>query len=163
MGLIDTEPPKPGWRFRSFVAARHLPGLGAALGWAAGKPRVVRSRAVFGDAFADRSLLGGEFTEFFLTPLHESPLHRAAAVKLLRSFDMTHVTDLPGIHRRIDVPVQLVWGEQDPFFPVDRARAMVADFPDARIEVIEGAGLFSHEERPAEVARALLPVLTGTG
>ncbi len=160
MGLINTEPPDPSWRFKSFIASRHLPGLSAGLGWVAGKPRIVRSRAVFGDAFADRSLLGGEFTEFFLAPLHESRLHRDAAVKLLRSFDMQHVTDLAAIHRRIDVPVQLVWGDKDPFFPVDRAKAMVAGFPDARIEVIEGAGLFSHEERPAEVASALLPTLT---
>jgi pimeloyl-ACP methyl ester carboxylesterase len=162
MGLINTEPPDPSWRFKSFIAARHLPGLSAGLGWVAGKPRIVRSKAVFGDAFADRSLLGGEFTEFFLTPLHESRLHRDAAVKLLRSFDMSDVTDLADIHRRIDVPVQLVWGDRDPFFPVDRARAMVAGFPDARIEVIAGAGLFSHEERPAEVAAALLPTLAGT-
>ena len=162
MGLINTEPPDPSWRFKSFIASRHLPGLSAGLGWVAGKPRIVRSKAVFGDAFADRSLLGGEFTEFFLTPLHESKLHRDAAVKLLRSFDMKHVTDLPRVHRRLDVPVQLVWGDKDPFFPVARAKAMVAEFPDARIEVVEGAGLFSHEERPADVARALLPTLTGT-
>jgi pimeloyl-ACP methyl ester carboxylesterase len=162
MGLINTEPADPGWRFTSFIAARHLPGLSAGLGWVAGKPRLVRSKAVFGDAFADRSLLGGEFTEFFLAPLHEIPARREAAVKLLRSFDMQLVTDLPGVHRRLDVPVQLVWGDKDPFFPVARAKAMVAEFPDARIEVIEGAGLFSHEERPAEVARALLPTLTGT-
>jgi pimeloyl-ACP methyl ester carboxylesterase len=161
MGLINTEPSDPSWRFKSFIAARHLPGLSAGLGWVAGKPRLVRSKAVFGDAFVDRSLLGGEFAEFFLAPLHESRLHRDAAVKLLRSFDMQHVTDLPGVHRRLDVPVQLVWGDQDPFFPVARAKAMVAEFPDARIEVIEGAGLFSHEERPADVARALLPTLTG--
>jgi pimeloyl-ACP methyl ester carboxylesterase len=75
---------------------------------------------------------------------------------------MKHVADLRGVHRRLDVPVQLVWGDKDPFFPVARAKAMVAEFPDARIEVIEGAGLFSHEERPADVARALLPTLTGT-
>lgn len=162
MGLIDTELPNPGWRFRSFVAARHLPGLDAGLGWVAGRPRIVRSRAVFGDAFADRSLLEGEFTEFFLAPLHERPLHRAAAVKVLRSFDMDHVDALADVHRRIDVPVQLVWGQKDPFFPVEPARAMVDDFPDARIEVVEDAGLFCHEERPAEVARALLPTLTGT-
>lgn len=162
MGLINTEPPNPGWRFTSFIASRHLPGLGAGLGWVAGKPRIVRSRAVFGDAFADRSLLDGEFTEFFLAPLHESRLHRDAAVKLLRSFDMQHVTDLPDIHRRIDVPVQLVWGDRDPFFPVDRARVMVGGFPDARLAVIEGAGLFSHEERPADVAAALLPTLTAS-
>lgn len=162
MGLINTEPSDPSWRFKSFIAARHLPGLSAGLGWVAGKPRLVRSKAVFGDAFADRSLLGGEFAEFFLERLHESKLHRDAAVKLLRSFDMQHVSDLPGVHRRLDVPVQLVWGDKDPFFPVARAKAMVAEFPDARIEVIEGAGLFSHEERPADVARALLPTLTGT-
>ena len=162
MGLINTEPPDPSWRFKSFIASRYLPGLSAGLGWVAGKPRIVRSKAVFGDAFADRSLLGGEFTEFFLTPLHESKLHRDAAVKLLRSFDMKHVTGLRGVHRRLDVPVQLVWGDKDPFFPVARAKAMVAEFPDARIEVVEGAGLFSHEERPADVARALLPTLTGT-
>ena len=161
MGLVNTEPPDPSWRFKSFVASRHLPGLAAGLGWVAGKPRIVRSRAVFGDAFADRSLLGGEFTEFFLAPLHESKLHRDAAVKLLRSFDMQHVTDLTDIHRRIDVPVQLVWGDKDPFFPVERAEAMVGGFPDARLAVIAGAGLFSHEERPAEVAAALLPTLAG--
>jgi pimeloyl-ACP methyl ester carboxylesterase len=37
---------------------------------------------------------------------------------------------------------------------------MVADFANAHLEVIPGAGLFSHEERPVDVARALLPVLT---
>jgi haloalkane dehalogenase len=119
-------------------------------------------RLVFGDAFADRSLLDGEFDEFFFRPLHDIPARREAAVKVLRSFDMTYVTDLTDIHRRIDVPVALVWGDKDPFFPVDRARAMVPQFPDAQLSVIEGAGLFSHEERPAEVAQALLPTLTGT-
>jgi pimeloyl-ACP methyl ester carboxylesterase len=162
MGLINTEPPDPGWRFKAFIASRHLPGLGAGLGWAAGSRRVRRSRLVFGDAFADRSLLDGEFDEFFFQPLHDDPRRRDAAVKLLRSFDMRHVTELAGIHARLDVPVQLVWGDQDPFFPVERARAMVDGFPNARIEVIQGAGLFSHEERPIEVARALLPTLAGT-
>jgi pimeloyl-ACP methyl ester carboxylesterase len=37
---------------------------------------------------------------------------------------------------------------------------MVPSFPRAQLEVIEGAGLFCHEERPDAVARALLPVLT---
>jgi pimeloyl-ACP methyl ester carboxylesterase len=162
MGLINTEPPDPSWRFRSFIACRRLPGLGAGLGWIAGKPRIRRSRLVFGDAFADRSLLDGEFDEFFFEPLHDIPARRDAAARLLRSFDMRHLTDLARIHRLIEVPVQLVWGDQDPFFPVGRAKAMVGEFPDARLEIIEGAGLFSHEERPADVARALLPTLTGT-
>jgi pimeloyl-ACP methyl ester carboxylesterase len=161
MGLINTEPPEPGWRFKAFIAARHLPGLSAGLGWVAGNRRVRRSRLVFGDAFADRSLLDGEFDEFFFAPLRGIPARREAAAKLLRSFDMQHVTDLPRIHGQIGVPVQLVWGDKDPFFPVAEAKKMVDEFPDARLEIIEGAGLFSHEERAGEVARALLPTLTG--
>ena len=161
LGLIDTEQSTGlSWKFKSFIAGRRVPGFGAGLGWLAGRPRLRRNRLVLGDAFADSSLLDGEFDEFFLQPLHRSRPHRDAAMRLLRSFDYQHVRDLAGLHRRIDVPVQLVWGEHDKFFPVGWAKEMVGSFPDARLEVIGGAGLFAHEERPAEVARALLPVLT---
>lgn len=161
LGLIDTEPSNGvSWKFRSFVAGRHVPGFGAALGWLAGRPRLRRHRLVLGDTFADRSLLDGEFDEFFLQPLHRSREHRNACSQLLRSFDYRLIDALRELHSSIDVPVQLVWGESDRFFPVERARAMVADFRVASLAVIEGAGLFSHEERPADVARALLPVLS---
>lgn len=162
MGLINTETPEPSWRFKAFVGARFLPGLGAGLAWVAKRRRLRRSKLVFGAAFADSSLLDGEFDEFFFRPLHEVPGRADAATKLLRSFDMSLVTELAQVHRRIDVPVRLVWGDRDPFFPVDQARRMVDTFPDAELTVVEGAGLFSHEERPAEVAQALLPTLTGT-
>lgn len=161
MGLIDTEQSTGlSWKFKSFIAARRLPGFGAGLGWLAGQPRLRRNPLVLGDAFADHSLLDGEFDEFFLQPLHRSRDRRQAAIRLLRSFDHRLVRELEALHRQIEVPVQLVWGELDRFFPVDRARAMVADFPDARLTVIPGAGLFAHEERPAEVAAALLPMLS---
>ncbi len=160
MGLVNTEPPDPSWRFRSFIAARGLPGISAGLGWVAGQPKIRSAKFVFGDAFADRSLLDGEFTEFFFDPLHNNRIARDAAVRLLQSFDMSHVTGLPAIHRQLNVPVKLVWGDRDPFFPVERAKAMVSTFPNASIDIIEGAGLFSHEEAPAQVAAALLPTLT---
>ena len=163
MVLIDTE--QSGgltWRFRSFLGVRHLPGVSRGLGWMAGQPRLRRSRLVFGDVFADPTLLDGEFDEFFLTPLHTLPHRRAAATAVLRSFDLAHIRDLPEVHRRISVPVQLIWGARDPFFPVARAHEMVDTFADAQLSVIAGASLFSHEERPAEVAEAMLPVLLGT-
>jgi haloalkane dehalogenase len=164
MGLINTEQPNgSSWRFKLLVSARHVPGVGGVLGWAAGHRRLRRNGFVFGDAFADRSLLDGEFDEFFLEPLHTSPERRDGAGRLLRSFDLQLVHDLADVHRRIDVPVQLVWGARDPYFPLASAKEMVATFPDARLAVIEGAGLFAHEERPAEVAEALLPVLIATG
>ena len=162
MGLVNTEPADPSWRFTSFIAARRLPGFGAALGWLVGRPMLRRTKFVFGDAFADRSLLDGDFAEFFFEPLHRDPLKRDAAVRLLQSFDMKLVTRLREVHARIDVPVKLVWGDRDPFFPVERARAMVGEFPNASLDELAGVGLFSHEEAPAEVATALLPTLLGT-
>lgn len=94
--------------------------------------------------------------------MHDLPERQRAAVRVLRSFDVQYVHDLAAVHERITVPVQLVWGDQDPFFPLAWAEEMVDTFPDARLEVVKGAGLFSHEERPADVAQALLPVLVGT-
>jgi len=162
MGLINTEQSHGmSWRFRSFVGIRRAPGLGAALGWVSGRRRLRSSRLVFGDAFADSSLLNGEFDEFFLKPLHEVPARRDAAARVLRSFDNRMIDELPALHQQIDVPVQLVWGDQDPYFPLAWAEEMVGTFPDARLAVVKGAGLFAHEERPAEVAQALLPMLLG--
>ncbi len=161
LALIDTEQSTGlSWRFKSFVGGRKVPGFGPALGWLAGKPRLRRNKFVLGDAFADRSLLDGEFDEFFLQPLHSSKEYRAGAMKLLRSFEFRHVHELKALQAKIDVPVVLVWGELDAFFPVAWAKEMVGDFHSAHLEVIPGAGLFSHEERPAEVAAAMLPTLT---
>ena len=162
LGLIDTEQSTGlSWRFKMFLGGRNLPGFGGTLGWLAGKPRLRRNGFVLGDAFADRSLLDGEFDEFFLRRLHTDRDYLKANIRLLRSFDKRFVTELSGLHAKIDVPVALVWGEEDKFFPVAWAREMVGSFANAHLTVIPKAGLFSHEERPAEVAAALLPTLTG--
>ena len=159
-GLMDTEQPQGlTWRFKQFLLARHLPGFERTLGWLLGSRRLRRNPLVLGGAFTDRSLLDGEFDEFFLQPIHTDPARRRAAMKLLDSFDLQHVRALQTLHARIGVPVQLVWGEHDPFFPIQRAEAMVGTFPDAQLEIIPGTRLFCHEERPAAVAGALLPLL----
>ncbi len=162
-GLIDTEQPQGlTWRFRMFLAARRMPGFPTALGWVLGQPRLRRHPLALGAAFHDPALLDGEFDEFFLTPLHTLPARRDAAARLLRSFDVQLVHDLAAVHRRIQVPVQLVWGEHDAFLPLRWAEEMADTFPDARLRVVRGAALFCHEEQPDVVAEALLPTLSGT-
>ncbi|MEM9041927.1 MAG: alpha/beta hydrolase [Actinomycetota bacterium] len=161
LGLINTEPPEVGWRFRSFLMSSRLPGFGAGLGWLVGKPKLRRNKFVLGDAFVDRSLLDGEFDEFFLRPLATEKRRLVAGMKLIGSFEMRFIDELADIHGRIDVPVQMVWGAEDPFFPLAQAKKMVGTFPDAQLEAIPNSGLFSHEETPQAVAEALLPALTG--
>jgi pimeloyl-ACP methyl ester carboxylesterase len=161
-GLIDTEQPQGlTWRFRLFLLAPLLPFFEPVFGKVIGARRLRRSPLLLGDAFHDITLLDGEFDEFFLRPLREDAARRRAAVALLKSFDTSRVAQLSDVHGRIDVPVQLVWGADDPFFPVQRAREMVHGFAHAQLTVIEDASLFCHEERPADVAAALLPLLTG--
>jgi pimeloyl-ACP methyl ester carboxylesterase len=163
MGLVNTEQPQGlSWRFKMFLLPVGLPGFGAALRWAVGQRGLRRNKFILGDVFVDPALLDGEFDEFFLEPLREQPARLDAAMRLLSSFEERYVRELGELHRKIQVPVQLVWGEQDPFFPVALAREMVSTFPDARLRVVAGAGLFAHEERPREVAEALLPVLVGS-
>ena len=161
VGLIDTEPLRISLRFRSFLLAKRAPGLGRTLGAAARSRRIGRLRTVFGGAFHDRRFMEGEFEEFFLRPLGQSRDHQRAAASLLRNFDTSYIKRLGEVHQAITAPVQLVWGRNDAFFPVAWAEEMLGTFPDAKLTIIDDAGVFSHEEKPAEVAAALLPVLTG--
>ena len=160
-GLVDTELASGlGLRFRAFLAAGRLPGLERTLAAALNARRLRRSPLLLGGCFVDPALVDGEFDEFFLRPLRDDPARRWAAAQLLRRFDRSTVTELAALHARIDVPVRLVYGEHDPFFPVDDARRTVSGFGSrAELHVVPGTALFAHEERPHAVAETLLPVL----
>ncbi len=160
-GLVNTEQPQGlNWRFKLFLSSRNLPGVGKALGFLLSKPGLRRNGFILGDAFADREQLDTDFDEFILRPLVESQRHQEAAAALLKSFDEDMVTELGALHRKMIVPVQLVWGDKDPFFTLDKAIEMVDSFPNAKIAIVEGGGLFVHEECAEATAAGLLPVLT---
>lgn len=162
MGLVNTEQPQGlAWPFRRFLLMSKVPRFADILGWAVMQPRLRKHSLLLGECFNDRSLLDGEFEEFFLAPLHHDAKRRWAAGQLARSFDTKFVLALGEIHRRINVPVQLVWGEDDPFFPLEWTREMVSTFSNAALHVVPKAKLFCHEEHPDEVADALRPTLLG--
>lgn len=119
-----------------------------------------RSSAVgFGGAFADTSLLDGEFFELFFAPLIESNAATARALEPIRSYDGL-IDELSSVHARIRVPVQLIWGSRDPLFPLARARKMVPEFAGgAHLDTIEGAKLFAHEEHPEQFVQLARPFL----
>ncbi len=151
LGLLNTEQSTGVSRtFKVFMWLRRAPALETMIGVTARQPWKKLGFTAY----------RGQFEEFFLRPLYTSNAHRAAAAKLFRDFDLRWVYDLNSVHSRIDVPVRLVWGDSDPFFPIELARDMVWTFTNADIVEIKGATLMVHEERPAAVAKALLPVLT---
>jgi pimeloyl-ACP methyl ester carboxylesterase len=119
----------------------------------------LRSGMGFGGCFSDLGLLDGEFHEQVVQPLLASPRRMDGMARYLRGLAWGPVDALEQAHARLAMPVELIWGADDPTFPIAQARRMVKQFPDARLVEIPGARLLVHEEKPADVARAVLTFL----
>jgi pimeloyl-ACP methyl ester carboxylesterase len=59
------------------------------------------------------------------------------------------ITEMLG---RANIPTTVVWGDCDPFFPVEQAHRTAELIQGARTTVLPGAGHFLPEEKPAELA-----------
>lgn len=54
--------------------------------------------------------------------------------------------------RAVRCPSLVIWGERDPFFPVEQGRRTAAALADSRLAVYEAAGHFVPAERPGRLA-----------
>lgn len=69
--------------------------------------------------------------------------------------------DSTGLLPQINVPTLLVFGEQDSITPPDVGREMAERIPDARLEIIAGAGHLPPVEQPERFAGLLVDFLRG--
>jgi proline iminopeptidase len=60
----------------------------------------------------------------------------------------------------ISVPTLVMAGREDFVFPPECQRELAAGIPDARLQLIERAGHNPHDEKPAEVMRAIREFIT---
>ncbi len=81
---------------------------------------------------------------------------QARAIRIIFGSALRHlesryapITELLG---RVDTPTRVVWGDRDPFFPVEQAYRTAALIKSASVTVLPGAGHFLPEERPLELA-----------
>jgi haloalkane dehalogenase len=116
----------------------------------------MRSRFGFGDSFHNRSLIDGEFREFFLRPLFESKHRMEGHLRFIQGWSWPYLDAMEQLHAQIGVPTLFIWGEDDPILRVEDAEQMVKQFPDARLERVKEAKLFVQEERPEKVAELIL-------
>ena len=144
----------------------HTPALVAAMALLVKVPfgvgllkTMLRSRAVrhsalgFGGCFEDPAFLDGDFHELFIRPMLEDADVARGQLRLLETLHAGMTDRLSEAHARIQVPVQLIWGTDDPFFPIARARRMVSGFGGpVSFEEIPGGKVFAHEDHAAEFA-----------
>lgn len=117
-----------------------------------------RSSICFGSAFADPSFVEGEFYALFLEPLFASWEAFRRQFRFLANLDSALIDGLTEVHARIGAPTLLIWGDADPTFPVDKARAMSTQL-GGYFEVLAGGKTFVHEEQPEAFLRHALPFL----
>ena len=70
---------------------------------------------------------------------------------------------LNGTLQRADMPVLIVWGKQDALIPLAYAARLEAEFPHARLKVLEGCGHVPMADCPEAFDRAMLAFLSGGG
>jgi haloalkane dehalogenase len=121
----------------------------------------LRASAIgFGGCFQDASFVNGDFADWFVEPILRSDRVLAGALALLRNANGETMKGMKGAHAKIRVPVRLVWGTDDPWFPLAKARPMLAQF-GGRADLVEipGGKLFVHEDHAKEFADAALAFL----
>lgn len=161
LALLNTEIPghRPPW-IPLYGKLFRLPGAASVLRALLGSDAFRRSSAGFGGCFHDPALLDEEFLACFVDPVRREPRRAEGLRRYLLGFDWTAVDDLDRGHAELKAPVLLVWGADDPTFPLAPARAMAARMPTcAGIRVVERAELLPHEEHPEEVARHVIEFL----
>lgn len=83
-----------------------------------------------------------------------------AAGPLRETFVRVVNEDLRPYLPRIAAPTLLIWGDRDEATPIEDARIMEKEIPDAGLAVLEGAGHFSYLDRPNDFARIVRVFLT---
>jgi pimeloyl-ACP methyl ester carboxylesterase len=119
-----------------------------------------RSGMGLGGCFYDVDRIDGDFEEMFLAPLLRSRKAQDGQRMLLRDFDWARIDKLAEVHARIRAPALLIWGPENPWFPLNRAQGMVKEFAGgARLHALPHGKLFSHYEFPEEFVQEARPFL----
>ncbi len=161
-GLVLGNTEIPGHRsplLVSLIAASKTRLGRAAFMAALRSPRLLRSNLVMGACFEDMDHMDDEFHALFIAPLLADAQRAERGLALASTFDWAVVDDLRRAHQKIRAPVRLIWGRNDPYFPLFAARNMQREFAaGCQLDELPGK-LFVHEERPlqfAEVATSFL-------
>jgi haloalkane dehalogenase len=123
----------------------------------------LRSAMGFGGSFQDLSLIDGDFTEHIVRPLITSRRRMEGHNRFLRGWSWKLLDTMDVEHARIAIPVLMVWGKNDPTFPLARATEMLGQFPLGNVQIAEvpDAKLFVQEERPELVSKLVSEFLQG--
>jgi pimeloyl-ACP methyl ester carboxylesterase len=126
-----------------------VPGIGRAALWAAFGTRP-GLRMLYRIAVQNRISFPRPDFERHLTP---------SSLRHTRRIFQRHLVDPDTMYRdaevllpKLDLPTIVLWGDQDPFQPVDTAGRLVSTLPESTLSIFDDTGHFVPEERPEMTA-----------
>jgi len=128
--------------------------LSTALFRNAARPSVIRS--VLKQAYPSGANIDNELVDLLF-----QPTQREGAAEAFRGFINLFDDYLaPQLMEELSIPVDLIWGEKDPWEPLEEAFAWESRLSNVRtIEVISGTGHCPHDESPYETNQKLINAL----
>lgn len=93
------------------------------------------------------------------------PQTRQAFLRTLRSvvdYRGQAVSALNKMHLTTELPLMIIWGDQDRIIPVEHGHALDDLRPGCRLEVLPGVGHFPHVEKPNDVVDLLDDFMAST-
>lgn len=137
-----------------FKALAKLPGAKAAFRINMANRFLTRSPLILGGTVYDKSILDGEFRTNLLDPILDDPDAMDAIVEMIKHFSADDIDALGDVHPMLTMPTLLIYGEDDKFFPAEKARLMANQFGGPTDFVtIAKCKLFLHEEHPERFAQ----------
>ncbi len=165
LALINTEIPghRPPW-IPLYQRLTRVPGAAALFRVLLGQKWFVRSGMGLGAFYSDRRLFDDPVRLApYLDPVSSSSQRMQGMFLYLQGPEWEVVDALRTRHAELEIPVLLLWGEDDVTFPVALAEPMAAQFGGPTTFVrIPHASLMPHEERHETVLASLLPFLAAS-
>lgn len=118
------------------------------------RPRIAqRSPIAYG--WLAKQLPDRQTMDAYLKPGLSNARVRRDLAKVLRGVDSRYTIEAAAKLRSFDKPVLLAWAKEDKLFPLDYARRLAGELPDATLVEIEDSYTFVPEDQPRALVEAI--------
>ncbi|CAN7333353.1 alpha/beta fold hydrolase [Pseudomonas umsongensis] len=84
---------------------------------------------------------------------------QAAFYRQIAQMDERYTREAEGLYSTIRCPVQILWGKDDQWIPIERGRALQQIIPGAQFHAVANAGHLVQEDAPEAIIAALMRFL----
>ncbi|MEJ2710881.1 MAG: alpha/beta hydrolase [Anaerolineales bacterium] len=88
-------------------------------------------------------------------------LGKAAFYRQIAQADQKYTDEVQALYSNIDLPVLILWGEEDVWIPIERGLELQKAIPQSQFFAVPDAGHLVIEEKPQELLKRIIPFLAG--